>query len=76
MIKDIFKEKENHPPFEVFPPKKEDDFANAFSIMTGWPVLKPDFISVTYGAGGSKSRKRWRSLPTFRISSISTRWPI
>ena len=57
MIKDIFKEKKTTLSFEVFPPKKEDDFANAFSIMDRLAVLKPDFISVTYGAGGSKSRK-------------------
>ncbi|HJA94411.1 MAG TPA: methylenetetrahydrofolate reductase [NAD(P)H] [Candidatus Eisenbergiella merdipullorum] len=57
MIKDIFKDKKPTLSFEVFPPKKEDDFANAFSVMDALAVLKPDFISVTYGAGGSKSKK-------------------
>ena len=76
MIKDIFNEKKPTLSFEVFPPKKEDDFANAFVILDKLAVLKPDFISITYGAGGSKSKKHWRSLPISRISSISTRWPI
>ena len=57
MIKDIFNEKKPTLSFEVFPPKKEDDFANAFAILDKLALLKPDFISVTYGAGGSKSKK-------------------
>ena len=51
MIKDIFNEKKPTLSFEVFPPKKEDDFANAFAILNKLALLKPDFISVTYGAG-------------------------
>ncbi|MBQ7358631.1 MAG: methylenetetrahydrofolate reductase [Lachnospiraceae bacterium] len=43
--------------FEVFPPKKDGEFEAAFQIMDDLSALKPDFISVTYGAGGSKSKK-------------------
>ena len=43
--------------FEVFPPKKDDEFENAFATMDKLSVLKPAFISVTYGAGGSRSKK-------------------
>lgn len=43
--------------FEVFPPKKDGEFEAAFQIMDELSLLKPDFISVTYGAGGSKSKK-------------------
>lgn len=43
--------------FEVFPPKKEDEFEQAFGILDELALLSPDFISVTYGAGGSKSKK-------------------
>ncbi|MCR5417427.1 MAG: methylenetetrahydrofolate reductase [NAD(P)H] [Lachnospiraceae bacterium] len=43
--------------FEVFPPKKEDEFENAFATMDQLAKLKPAFISVTYGAGGSRSKK-------------------
>ena len=43
--------------FEVFPPKKDGEFEAAFQIMDELSALKPDFISVTYGAGGSKSKK-------------------
>ena len=43
--------------FEVFPPKKEGDFEAAFEIMDKLGKLSPDFISVTYGAGGSRAGK-------------------
>jgi methylenetetrahydrofolate reductase (NADPH) len=42
---------------EVFPPKKDDDFASAFSVLDDMGALSPDFISVTYGAGGSRAGK-------------------
>ena len=42
---------------EVFPPKKDDDFASAFSVLDEMGALSPDFISVTYGAGGSRAGK-------------------
>ncbi len=43
--------------FEVFPPKKDDEFENAFATMDKLAALNPAFISVTYGAGGSRSKK-------------------
>lgn len=56
MIQSYFK-KEPTLSFEVFPPKKEDEFEQVFSVLDGLSNLSPDFISVTYGAGGSKSKK-------------------
>lgn len=43
--------------FEVFPPKKDDDFEKAFDVLDRLGALKPDFISVTFGAGGSRAGK-------------------
>ncbi len=43
--------------FEVFPPKKDGEFEAAFAILDRLGTLKPAFISVTYGAGGSNSKK-------------------
>ncbi len=43
--------------FEVFPPKKEDEFQTAYEVLDALSILKPAFISVTYGAGGSRSKK-------------------
>jgi methylenetetrahydrofolate reductase (NADPH) len=39
--------------FEVFPPKRDGDVASLYRCFEELEVLKPDFISVTYGAGGS-----------------------
>ena len=37
---------------EFFPPKKEEDLERAFAMMTDLSLLKPHFMTVTYGAGG------------------------
>lgn len=43
--------------FEVFPPKKADtETERLFRTIDGLKALKPDFISVTYGASGSNAR--------------------
>ena len=43
--------------FEVFPPKKDGEFEKAFEVLDALGRLKPDYISVTYGAGGSRAGK-------------------
>ena len=57
MIRDILAAKPTALSFEVFPPKKDDDFARVFETIDDLCTLNPDFISVTYGAGGSNSKK-------------------
>lgn len=57
MLKDLFTQKKPTISFEVFPPKKDGDFTSAFETLQELALLHPDFISVTYGAGGSKSGK-------------------
>ena len=54
-ISDILVEKTPHLSFEVFPPKKDDEFTNAQNVLHQLSELQPDFISVTYGAGGGTS---------------------
>ncbi len=39
--------------FEIFPPKGKADLEGIFSTIDALASLSPDFISVTYGAGGS-----------------------
>lgn len=39
--------------FEIFPPKQTTSFDNIKSVTDELSKLEPDFISVTYGAGGS-----------------------
>lgn len=43
--------------FEVFPPKKDaEERERIFSVIDALKEFSPDFISVTYGAGGSNSK--------------------
>lgn len=57
MISDLLTGKRNTLSFEVFPPKKDDEFQAVYSTLDALAKLNPDFISCTYGAGGSKSKK-------------------
>lgn len=57
MIKDLLNKTNTSLSFEVFPPKKDDEFQAVFQIMDSLAALHPDFISCTYGAGGSKAGK-------------------
>lgn len=56
MLKDMFEQKRTLS-FEVFPPKKDGEFEAAFKVLNALGKLEPDFISVTYGAGGSRCGK-------------------
>jgi methylenetetrahydrofolate reductase (NADPH) len=40
--------------FEIFPPKPETPLEQIYDKLAKFKALKPDFISVTYGAGGSQ----------------------
>ena len=42
---------------EVFPPKRNEDMYEIYKTLDELKLLGPDFISVTYGAGGSNSKK-------------------
>lgn len=52
-ISKIFNDKKTVFSFEVFPPKKESGIETIYETLGQLTDLKPDFISVTYGAGGS-----------------------
>src|ERR1051325_3122361 len=39
--------------FEFFPPKNDEGLASLFTTIGELRELKPGFVSVTYGAGGS-----------------------
>lgn len=56
-MKDLAKKDEFSVSLEIFPPKKEEEFAGAYELLDKLTLLNPDFISVTYGAGGSRSKK-------------------
>src|SRR5512137_1947827 len=62
-IKEMHRQKNFTLSFEVFPPKREGNLESLYITIKELGKLKPDFISVTYGAGGSTREK------TIEISS-------
>lgn len=57
-IGEIYKNKKRPLSFEIFPPKKDAELENIDETLEVLCELKPDFISVTFGAGGSVNRSR------------------
>lgn len=55
-ISEIFKNKEVTLSFEVFPPKTDAGYEAVEKASAEIAALKPDFMSVTYGAGGGTSK--------------------
>lgn len=58
IIKNLFKEKKPVISFEIFPPKKEAELENIDETLRTLARLHPDFISVTFGAGGSGTNNK------------------
>lgn len=52
-ISKIFETKKPVFSLEIFPPKKTSSIETIYDTLDGLKDLKPDFISVTYGAGGN-----------------------
>ncbi len=52
-IRDIFAEQETTYSFEFFPPKTAESAEKLYTTIARLEELKPSFVSVTYGAGGS-----------------------
>ena len=55
-INEILKSGEISTSFEVFPPKNNAPFEPVLKSVEKLSLLKPDYISVTYGAGGGTSQ--------------------
>lgn len=53
LIRDKLKTKKSIISFEIFPPKKDYPIDTIYKTIDSLSDLKPDFISVTYGAGGN-----------------------
>ena len=62
-IIDLFSNKKPVVSFEIFPPKLDTPLDTIFDTLEKFKALGPDYISVTYGAGGSQKDR------TIEISS-------
>ena len=61
-ISDIHKQKKQVLSFEIFPPKKDEELKNIDETLEILCSCKPDFISVTFGAGGSSNNNKTITL--------------
>jgi methylenetetrahydrofolate reductase (NADPH) len=57
-INEIHEKKKTVLSFEIFPPKKDEELKNIDPTLEILSELKPDFISVTFGAGGSSNNNK------------------
>lgn len=63
-----------HPPlfsFEFYPPKTEEGAASLQVVHSKLAVLKPDFFSVTFGAGGSTRDKTFDTVVDIQEKGIA-----
>ncbi len=64
LIKNLYNKNRPVISFEIFPPKKDSPIDTIYQTIESLKDLNPDFISVTYGAGGSSQND------TVKIASI------
>jgi 5,10-methylenetetrahydrofolate reductase len=74
-IKELFSQKCFTLSFEFFPPEREGNLDSLFATIQETSTLKPDFISVTYGAGGSTRKDPLRSPHGKKRNSKRKSWP-
>ena len=75
-IKSLFDNDKTVFSFEVFPPKKDLPIESVFVKLEEICALRPDFISVTYGAGGSGGHSRTVDIASkikhdFKVESVA-----
>lgn len=64
-IEEIFNQKKTVFSFEIFPPKTTSSIDTIYNTLDELAGLNPDYISVTYGAGGSVKNNK-----TVELSSL------
>lgn len=57
-ISELYKQNKRSLSFEIFPPKKDSELQNIDETLKVLCELSPDFISVTFGAGGSANSNK------------------
>ncbi|QOJ01388.1 MAG: methylenetetrahydrofolate reductase [NAD(P)H] [Phycisphaeraceae bacterium] len=70
-IRDVFQSRRTTFSFEFFPPRTAEGAGDLFGHIKEFEKLKPTFVSVTYGAGGST-----RQLTHDLVVKISTTTPL
>jgi methylenetetrahydrofolate reductase (NADPH) len=58
--------------FEFFPPKTDEGLAKLVTVQQQLLEKKPEFFSVTYGAGGSTRDRTWNTVMKVREAGVDT----
>ena len=72
-VADIIKSEKPSLSFEVFPPKTDAVFESIRQATEDVAALKPDYMSVTYGAGGGTSE---HTVAMAKIMPVTARYKI
>ncbi|MDX8336133.1 methylenetetrahydrofolate reductase [NAD(P)H] [Candidatus Cetobacterium colombiensis] len=74
-IKNLYKTKKPVISFEIFPPNDKYPIESIYETIDGLSKLNPDFISVTYGAGGTNQGRTLEIASkiknTYKIESLA-----
>ena len=73
-INDIFSDRRTTISFEFFPPKNTEGWESLYRTLRDLESLKPSFVSITYGAGGS-TREQTHDL-VVRIKDTTSLDPV
>ncbi len=82
-MQELFRDGRQVLSFEVFPPKRTSSIETIYNTLEQLKDLEPDFISVTYGAGGNPAdsstcqiasviKNRYHVLPVAHLTCVST----
>ncbi len=63
---------QKHFSFELFPPKTDKGFDNLKNTVKTLNLKRPEFFSVTYGAGGSTQETTFKTVDWLREEAIET----
>jgi len=61
-IKELFNKKRFVFSFEIFPPKATSPIDTVYKTLEALSDLRPDYISVTYGAGGGSNQNKTKEI--------------
>lgn len=70
-ISELFKNKKVVFSFEIFPPKSTSSINTIYNTLNELNNLNPDYISVTYGAGGSVANNKTLELSAYIKNTLN-----
>ena len=73
-IKEMFEKKRTVMSLEIFPPKLTSPVETIYSTLDALSDINPDFISVTYGAGGKAKDRTVEIASKIKMTTALKAW--